>query len=60
MRSHYYEKANARINPQLADGYIGIGIVKDLTGKNNSGYSLFSKSQCSLQPDNDNYQLVLR
>ena len=33
----YYRKST-ELNPQLSDGYIGIGIIKDLEGKTAQAY----------------------
>lgn len=53
---HY--KLAVKHNPDLADAYVGIGIVKDLMGKTSLSISYFQKA-IQIQPQNDNFHHVL-
>jgi len=53
----YYKKSKA-INPDLADAWLGIGIVKDLQGKTSQSISYLQQA-VNIQTTNANYNLVL-
>lgn len=54
---YYYEQSKT-VNPDMADAWLGIGIVKDLLGYTNQAVS-FILHAVQLEPENANYKLVL-
>lgn len=53
----YYEKSKA-VNPELAEPWLGIGIIKEMQG-NLAESIAFLTQAVELQPENSNYRLVL-
>lgn len=53
---HYYELSKEK-NPEIAEPWLGIGIIKELQGFNKEAIN-FLQQAVELQPENANYRLV--
>lgn len=53
----YYQEA-IQINPEIPEGWIGLGVVRDLQGESISALPYIRKA-IKLSPENEDYQLVM-